>query len=322
MFIQRIPTGIPKFDELIEGGFPVNSMILLVGYPGAGKTTFSAQFLYNGATKHRARGVYVCFAETKETFLRNMLRFGWDFERLEQEGRVAILDLSVTREAGLQKNLDTIMETMASLNASRLVIDSFSAIGMGLKESIDIRIMIHLLYKFLKKANCVSILIIDQPWGSSSIGEGISEFLADGIIHLETYFDEHEMFRRRLRILKMRGTNHAKMPCAYDINSRGFVLFTPEPSAPKVERKRTAKRKEGAGASSRRTVRRGTVDLTEVKGIGPKRAEKIKTLGIRFAEDLAESNPEDIVRFLGVSEKVASTWVRNAKAAVSKKKFF
>ena len=48
MIIQRIPTGIPKFDELIEGGFPENSMILLVGYPGAGKTTFSAQFLYNG----------------------------------------------------------------------------------------------------------------------------------------------------------------------------------------------------------------------------------------------------------------------------------
>ena len=176
MIIQRVPTGIPKFDELIEGGFPNNSMILLVGYPGAGKTTFSAQFIYNGATKQRARGVYVCFTETKETFLRKMLRFGWDFERLEREGRVAILDLSVTRESGLQKNLDTIMETMASLNASRLVIDSFTAFSMGLKDPIDIRVMVHLLYRFLKKAGCISILIVDQPWGSSSLGEGISEF--------------------------------------------------------------------------------------------------------------------------------------------------
>jgi circadian clock protein KaiC len=225
MMIQRVPTGIPKLDELLEGGFPTNSMVLLVGYPGAGKTTFSAQFLYNGATKDRARGVYVCFAETKDTFLRNMLSFGWDFERLEQEGRIAILDLSVTRESGLQKNLDTIMETMSSLDASRLVIDSFSAIGMGLKDSIDIRVMVHLLYKFLKKANCISILVIDQPWGSSSIGEGISEFLADGIIYLETYFDKNDMLSRRLKILKMRGTSHAKLPRAYDIDSRGFVLL-------------------------------------------------------------------------------------------------
>ncbi len=247
MMIQRVPTGIPKFDDLIEGGFPNNSMILLVGYPGAGKTTFSAQFLYNGAMNNRARGVYVCFAETRDTFLRNMLRFGWDFERLEQEGRISILDLSVTKETGLQKNLDIIMETMANLNASRLVIDSFSAISMGLKETIDVRVMIHLLYKFLKKANCISMLIMDQPWGTFAMGEGISEFLADGIIHLETYFDENEMLCRRLKILKMRGTNHTKLPYSYDISSKGFVLLAQKGAKVKAsktkakEQKRTKK---------------------------------------------------------------------------------
>jgi circadian clock protein KaiC len=247
MMIQRVPTGIPKFDDLIEGGFPNNSMILLVGYPGAGKTTFSAQFLYNGAMKNRARGVYVCFAETKDTFLRNMLRFGWDFERLEQEGRISILDLSVTKETGLQKNLDLIMETMATLNASRLVVDSFSAIGMGLKESIDIRVMVHLLYKFLKKANCISLLIVDQPWGTFSMGEGISEFLADGIIHLETYFDENEMLCRRLKILKMRGTNHTKLPFSYDINSSGFALIAQKAAKSRaIERKRTKNKETSA----------------------------------------------------------------------------
>jgi len=84
--------------------------------------------------------------------------------------------------------------------------------------------MVHLLYKFLKKANCISILIIDQPWGTFSLGEGISEFLADGIIYLETYFDENEMLSRRLKILKMRGTNNTKLPYSYDINSNGFSL--------------------------------------------------------------------------------------------------
>ncbi len=245
MMHLRVPTGIPKFDDLIEGGFPNNSMILLVGYPGAGKTTFSAQFLYNGAVKYRSKGVYVCFAETKDTFLRNMLRFGWDFERLEQEGQIAILDLSVTRETGLQKNLDLIMETMTSMNASRLVIDSFTAITMGFKESIDVRVMTHLLYKFLKKANCLSILIIDQPWGTFSMGEGISEFLADGIIYLETYFDKNHMLCRRLNVLKMRGTNHAKLPYPYDIDANGFFILEAKPSKPKVkEQKQMAKAKK------------------------------------------------------------------------------
>jgi len=312
MIIQRIPTGIPKFDKLIEGGFPNNSMILLVGYPGAGKTTFSAQFLYNGATRHSARGVYVCFAETKETFLRNMLRFGWDFEMLEKERRVAILDLSVTREAGLQKNLDTIMETMTSLNASRLVIDSFSAISMGLKEPIDIRVMIHLLYRFLKKANCVSILILDQPWGSSSLGEGISEFLADGIIHLETYFDENEVFRRRLRILKMRGTNHTKTPHEYDITSEGFVILNRKASKSKGKTEKSAGKKRSYHL-------RVVIDLSEVKGIGAKRAERLRNIGILSANDLAKADPDFIASNLRISDKMAYRLIENAKKLVSRR---
>ena len=225
MSFRRVPTGVPELDDLIEGGFPADSMILLVGFPGAGKTTFSGQFLYAGAERFGARGVYASFAETKRTFIRNMLRFGWDFERLEKERRVAILDLSVTREAGLQTNLNTIMETMTSMGAERLVIDSFTAISMALKDAIDVRVMVHLLYKFLKKANCVSLIILDQPWGSTSIGQGIIEFLADGIIYLETYFDEKYNLRRRLRILKMRGTNHSKSPHEYEISEDGFVIL-------------------------------------------------------------------------------------------------
>jgi circadian clock protein KaiC len=225
MSIHRTPTGIPKLDELLEGGFPSDSMVLLAGYPGSGKTTFSAQFIYSGAMEYGARGVYVCFSETKATFLRNMMRFGWDFERFEKDNRITILDLAVTRETGLQTNLNTIMESMTSLKANRLVIDSFSAVNMALKESIDIRTMIHLLYKFLKRANCVSILVMDQPWGSTSIGQGISEFLADGIIHLDAYFDRGKKLRRRLRIVKMRGTNHAMVPHEYDITDEGFVLL-------------------------------------------------------------------------------------------------
>lgn len=274
MIIQCIPTGIPNFDALIEGGFPTDSMILLVGYPGAGKTTFAGQFLYNGATKYGARGVYACFAETKETFRRNMLRFGWDFERLEKERRIAILDLAVTREAGLQTNLNTIMETMTSLNANRLVVDSFSAISMALKDSIDTRVMVHLLYKFLKRAHCVSILVIDQPWGSSSIGEGVSEFLADGIIHLETYFDENEMFKRRLRILKMRGTNHAKMPRAYAITADGFLLLEEE-KMPEVLKKTVKKAATGKRKITRRKKTTKTSAKTK-KATKKKKSRKIK----------------------------------------------
>lgn len=45
----RVKTGIPGFDELVAGGLPKESNILLTGIPGTGKTIFALQYLYNGA---------------------------------------------------------------------------------------------------------------------------------------------------------------------------------------------------------------------------------------------------------------------------------
>ena len=47
--INRMPTGIPGLDNMIEGGLPRPSLILLAGDAGAGKTTFCTQFLCKGA---------------------------------------------------------------------------------------------------------------------------------------------------------------------------------------------------------------------------------------------------------------------------------
>ncbi len=225
---QRVVTGIRGFDELIENGFPVESVILLAGGPGAGKTTLAAQFLYEGATKLGERGVYVCFAETKRAFLRNMLRFGWDFERLEKEGRITILDLSTTKEPGIQGNLDAILEKITSMKAKRLVIDSFTAMSMAMMEPIDIRYLLHMLYRFLQKIGCTTVMISDTPWGSQKIGSGVEEFIADGIILMHARFGEGGQLKRELRILKMRSTDHSKKAHEYEITPEGVMIHSGE----------------------------------------------------------------------------------------------
>jgi circadian clock protein KaiC len=170
----------------------------------------------------------VCFAETKRSFLRAMLRFQWDFERLETEGRCAILDLPTVEEAGIQNTLDTILKKVTEMKAKRLVIDSLTAMSMAMGEAIDVRYLNHLLYKFLQKTGCTTILISDKPWDSEKIGSGIEEFIADGIILMQTSFDEKGNLRRELRILKMRSTNHSERSHSYHITEEGIVV---DPSA-------------------------------------------------------------------------------------------
>ncbi|MCJ7770404.1 AAA family ATPase [Candidatus Bathyarchaeota archaeon] len=225
--LQRVPTGVAEFDKLIEGGFPAESIILIAGNPGAGKTTFAAQFLIQG-TSVSEKGLYVCFAETKESLHRNLLRFGWNFEELERKGRLAILDLSTTKEPGIQGNLNIILEKIIEINAKRLVIDSFTAFSMALTEPTDVRFLIHLLYRFLQRAGCTTVMISDTPWGSQRIGLGVEEFVADGVVLLTTSFDGEGKLRRTCSILKMRSTDHSKMTHEYEITDLGIKILPRE----------------------------------------------------------------------------------------------
>ena len=201
------------------------SLILVAGSPGAGKTTVAAQFIYEGVNKFNEKGLYVCFAETKDSLVRNLLRFGWDFGKLERQGKIVVLDLSTTKEPGIQSNLNLILDEISNLDAKRLVIDSFTAFSMALTEPTDIRFLIHLLYRFLQKVGCTTIMISDTPWGSQRIGSGVEEFIADGIILMQTKFDKKGILKRTLNILKMRSTNHSKKTHEYEITESGINII-------------------------------------------------------------------------------------------------
>src|SRR3989344_5161546 len=88
---KRVPTGIPNFDELMEGGFERNSTNMIVGGSGSGKSIFAAQFLVEGM-KHGEKCLYVTFEEKKEQFYKNMLEFGWDLEEYEKKKLFTFLE--------------------------------------------------------------------------------------------------------------------------------------------------------------------------------------------------------------------------------------
>ena len=56
------------------------------------------------------------------------------------------------------------------------------------------------------------------------IGSGVEEFIADGIILMNTSFSDEGEFTRTLRILKMRSTNHSKHVHSYDISESGISI--------------------------------------------------------------------------------------------------
>lgn len=65
-------------------------------------------------------------------------------------------------------------------------------------------------------------------------------------------------------------------------------------------------------------VSKPKIELTEVKGIGAKRAEQLKSLGISSVEDLAKASAKELATKLKISPKITGKWIEDAKRLIEK----
>ena len=227
---ERVPTGITSLDKIIEGGLCKGDTIVIAGQPGTGKTTLGLQFLYHGATKCGENGVYASVIESGDKLKRNAQRFGWDLGQLEREGKLELVSLQSTMKAGVSTALETVLESLHAIRAERLVFDSLSALMTAFESNAEARSFLHIMIKFLEGANCTTLMISEVPWGKQQLGTNFEEFLGDGLIVLDSSFDNSRV-RRRVYIPKMRGTEHRLEGYDYYITREGFSL-APTPIPP------------------------------------------------------------------------------------------
>jgi len=227
---DRVQTGIPSLDKLIEGGLVPGDTTIVAGQPGTGKTTLGLQFLVHGAVKCGENGVYASVIESGEKLKRNARRFGWDLDVLEKEGRLQLVSLQSTMKAGVSTALETVLEALHTVKARRLVFDSLSALMTAFESTAEARSFLHIMLKFLEAANCTTLMISEVPWGKQQLGTNFEEFLGDGLIVLESSFDNSRV-RRRIYIPKMRGTENRLDGYDYYITREGFAL-APTPIPP------------------------------------------------------------------------------------------
>ena len=96
--LERISTGIPGLDLLIDGGIPKGSTVMIAGKSGSSKTILCAQFVYYGLINKNDNGLYISFSESKTQFYTNIKTLGMDFDKFERQGKFTFLDFtSLTR---------------------------------------------------------------------------------------------------------------------------------------------------------------------------------------------------------------------------------
>ncbi len=219
--MERVKSGIPGLDEIMNGGIPRGQLVLLSGTCGTGKTTLCGQYVYQGLTKFNENGLFLSFEDLPNMIKGNFKQFGWDFEPFEKQDKFDFIRYDPYH---IEEVFDILESNVRSIGAKRIVIDSVSALGLHVRDKADLRRMIFNLSNVLRKLGCTVIMVSEIVPGSAGISRyGVEEFVTDSVIVL--YYERNEFtFTRAIQIWKMSGSDHSKKLHPYKITKDGIII--------------------------------------------------------------------------------------------------
>jgi len=228
---MRVSSGVDGFDRLVDGGFPEGRLYVLSGPPGSGKTTFSAQFMADGAAAGDT-SLYVSMHETRDGIVSDMSDYEFGFEEAIESDSITFLD-ALSSEGrrffggpGEKMDRTNVTNRLAgfinSREIDRVVIDSTMLLRYLFDES-DTTLMRFLTA--VKRTSATTLLISEMTDPSAYADE---HFLAHGVVFFHNYLEDDGM-RRGVQVIKMRGTDVDTDIHTLAFGERGLEVTTGPP---------------------------------------------------------------------------------------------
>ncbi|SCZ62892.1 circadian clock protein KaiC [Thiohalomonas denitrificans] len=224
--LPKISTGIDGLDAILGGGIPEGRTTLVHGGTGSGKTMVGLQWLHSGALAGEA-GLFLSLEESAESLRRNTAALGWDLEREEREGRLALVDAKPEPSAiaagdfSLTGFLALIEGQARRLGARRVVIDAIDMLLYLFNDPVRERNEMLQLHEWLTEQRFTAVLTAKR------IGETLQypylEFLTDCVIQLEA--SPESRGGRELQVIKYRGSGFSAGTHRYTISDEGVALY-------------------------------------------------------------------------------------------------
>ena len=237
----NVKTAIPGLDELVEGGYVENDVILVTGGPGAGKTTFGVQYLVGGALNYNEPGILVMMEETPSRMIRDLWRFGWDIEKLVAQKKLKIVyanpfkytkfakepqnsPINIIANKNIEDIFKQIQTEVEAIKARRVFIDSITSLKLSSDNPNEVRQIVSEFIKNLEYLDCTT-LMTSEIYGHDAFS--VEEYLSSGVIRLHVFRAGGSRVRA-IEILKMRGVKHDETLHPYEIQEKGIVVHSTE----------------------------------------------------------------------------------------------
>lgn len=221
----RVSSGVSELDRMCAGGMYRDSIILVSGATGTGKTLMVAQYV-KAAIEAGERALLFGAEESREQLTRNAASWGVDFEKAERDGLLRIV-CRYPEVMGLEDHLLQMKRDIRDFQPHRVAIDSMSAFER-VSSPKSFREFVIALTSTIKHLEITGLFTntTSMLTGGESITETHISTITDTIILLR-YVELHGEMRRGLTVLKMRGTFHDKGIREYVIDNQGLHVQAP-----------------------------------------------------------------------------------------------
>ena len=221
----RTTSGNHSLDQMCGGGFFRDSIVLVSGATGTGKTLMTTEFMAGGVLNGE-RSLLFAYEESREQLFRNASGWGVDFEAMERDGWLRVV-CAYPETASLEDHLLMTKSVMAEFRPKRVAIDSLSALER-IATNKTFREFVIGMTSYIKHQEVAALFTSTTPslMGGQSVTDTHISTLTDSIILLR-YVEMFGEMRRGLTVLKMRGSMHDKDIREFTIDNHGMHIGKP-----------------------------------------------------------------------------------------------
>lgn len=220
--IDRITTGCSGLDEILCGGIPANTISVIMGAPGTGKTILAEQIAFSQATAAAPALYLTTMSEPLEKFIMHGQNYDF-FDEAKVGVSVFYEDLGLMlREQGIGKLAEIVTEMLLTRHPRFVFIDSFKALNELMILPQDRRTGVFDLASVLSAYRCTSFLIGEY---ADEMMTELPEFAIADVVLQMIKLTTNVREERFLRVEKLRSSSSITGLHAFSITAAGLEVY-------------------------------------------------------------------------------------------------